>query len=48
MYNIMLASCIRYSDLTFVYIVNDHHNKPGYHLSPYKVNTILLTDLFVL
>ena len=45
-YNIILALSVRCSDSTFIYRIytqNDHHNNYRYHLSPFKVITILLT-----
>ena len=46
--NIMLVLSARYSDLTFAYIMNDHHSKASNYLSPKKVITVLLAIFYML
>ena len=45
--NTMSVSGVLHSDLTFAFVMNDHHDKSS-HLSPYKVITISLTLFLML
>lgn len=42
-YYTVLLSGMQYNDLTFVTLQNNHDGNSSYHLSPYRINTILLT-----
>ena len=48
MCNIMLVLRALCSDLTFAYIMNDHHSKASNYLSPNKVITVLLAIFYML
>ena len=47
-YSIILVSAVQHNDIMIQRLCtlqNDHHDKSSYHLSPCKVNTVLLTVL---